>query len=256
MWKDKTISVILPTYNERDSIRACIQSFEKTNVVDEIIVVNNNAAAGTSDEVAQTTAREVHEVIQGYGAAIQRGLLEATGDYLVVSEPDGTFDGEDIFKLLAYADDFDVVLGTRTTTALIGEGANMGLFLKWGNWGVAKMVEFLFNTTHLSDVGCTMRLFSRKAYETIAPRFSVQGSHFGPEMLLLTIEEGLRYIEVPVHYRARVGESMVTGSHRKAFVLGMRMIAMIVNRRFGTVPLVFVGVLGTLLAAGALFRRR
>lgn len=70
MWKDKTISVILPTYNERDSIRACIEAFESTNVVDEIIVVNNNAAAGTSEEVAQTSAREVHEPIQGYGAAI------------------------------------------------------------------------------------------------------------------------------------------------------------------------------------------
>ena len=74
MWCGKRVSVILPTYNEKDSIRRCIEAFEATGVVDEILVVNNNAAAGTSEEVAKTSAREVHEPVQGYGAAIRRGF--------------------------------------------------------------------------------------------------------------------------------------------------------------------------------------
>ena len=61
MWKGETVSVVLPTYNEKDSIRACINQFEATGYVDEIVVVNNNAAPGTSDEVATTSAREIHE---------------------------------------------------------------------------------------------------------------------------------------------------------------------------------------------------
>ncbi|MCS6800784.1 MAG: glycosyltransferase family 2 protein [Chloroflexota bacterium] len=231
MWDGKRISVIFPTYNEKDSIRAAIEEFFATGVVDEIVVVNNNAAPGTHEEVAKTAAREVFEPRQGYGAAIQRGLREATGDYLIIAEPDGTFDGRDVRKLLAYAEDFDVVFGTRTTSSLIGEGANMGLFLKWGNWAVAKLFEILFDTTHFSDVGCTMRLLTREALAKIQDGFTVDGSHFGLEMMLLVVTRGLRYIEIPVHYRARVGKSSVTGDPLKAVLLGLRMILFILTWR-------------------------
>ncbi len=59
------VSVILPTYNEKDSIRKVIGDFERLKVVDEIIVVNNNAVQGTSEEVQGTSAREVFETVQG-----------------------------------------------------------------------------------------------------------------------------------------------------------------------------------------------
>ncbi|MCL6650399.1 MAG: glycosyltransferase family 2 protein, partial [Chloroflexi bacterium] len=212
-------------------IRAAIEEFFATGVVDEIVVVNNNAAPGTAEEVARTAARQVFELRQGYGAAIRRGLQEATGDYLIIAEPDGTFAGSDVRKLLAYAEDFDVVFGTRTTSSLIGEGANMGLFLKWGNWAVAKLFEVLFDTTHFSDVGCTMRLIKREALARISPHFTVDGSHFGLEMMVLVVTSGLSYIEIPVHYRARVGTSSVTGDPVKAVLLGLRMILFLFERR-------------------------
>src|SRR5215469_7429966 len=101
MWWGRKVSIILPTYNEKDSIRASIEEFLATGVVDEIIVVNNNAVPGTSEEVAKTTAREVLEPRQGYGAAIKRGFREARGDLIIVSEPDGTFSARDVRKMLA-----------------------------------------------------------------------------------------------------------------------------------------------------------
>ncbi len=232
MWKGHKVSVIFPTYNEKDSIREAIEDFFAEGHVDEIVVVNNNAAPGTSEEVAKTRAVEVFEPKQGYGAAIQRGLREATGDYLIISEPDGTFMGRDVLKLLAYADDFDVVLGTRTSKELIWEGANMGLFLKYGNVFVAKLTEFLFNSTILTDVGCTMRLIKRSVYERIAPRFTTTGSDFGLEMTLLIIKSGVRFMEIPVNYRRRVGRSSVTGSLTKSIELGLRMIWRVLRARF------------------------
>ena len=57
MWNNRSISVVLPTYNEKDSIAECIRGFEALGFVDEILVVNNNAAEGTSQEVARTGAR-------------------------------------------------------------------------------------------------------------------------------------------------------------------------------------------------------
>jgi glycosyltransferase involved in cell wall biosynthesis len=231
MWHGRTVSVILPTYNERDSIRQSVEDIEALGVVDEILVINNNAAAGTSEEVARTHAREIHEPRQGYGNAIRRGFKEATGELLIVSEPDGTFLGRDILKLLAYADDFDVVYGSRTARMFIWRGANMGLFLRWGNWAVAKLMEFLFNSTNLTDVGCTMRLIHRKALQEIEPDITIGGSSFGPEMMILTLLHGQKLIQIPVNYLPRVGESSVTGDFWKAFFLGMTMIGLVLRYR-------------------------
>ncbi len=235
MWQDKTISVILPTYNEKDSISASIEEFFCTGLVDEVVVVNNNAVSGTSEEIRKTKAREVIEPSQGYGHAIRRGFREATGDIIIISEPDGTFSGQDIWKLLAYANDFDAVLGTRTTSVLIWKGANMGVFLKWGNWAVAKMMEFLFNTTTLTDVGCTMRLIKKDALEKISGKFTVAGSHFWVEMMLLIILNRIKFIEIPVNYKMRVGESSVTGSTSKAISLGLTMIWTIIKYKIKSI---------------------
>ena len=234
MWNGRTVSVILMTYAEKDSIRAVIEGFYATGVVDEVLVVNNNAQAGTAEEVARTPARQVFEPRQGYGYATRRGLAEAKGDLLILAEPDGTFMPSDIFKLLVYSDDCDAVFGTRTTRELIWRGANMGAPLKWGNWAVAKLVEALFNTSHLSDVGCTYRLLHRSTVQRIQDRFTVGGSHFGPELMLLTIVSGARTVEVPINYLPRVGVSSVTGDLRKAIVLGVQMIVFILRFRFAT----------------------
>jgi glycosyltransferase involved in cell wall biosynthesis len=236
MWKEQTVSVVLPTYREKDSIRQAIVDLFATGVVDEVIAVNNNAAAGTSEEIAGTGAREVFEPRQGYGFACRCGLSRATGDLVILFEPDGTFRGSDVLKLLVYHDDgYDVVFGTRTTKGLIWEGANMGPALKWGNVIVAKLLEVLFLTPfQLTDVGCTLRLVRRDILDRITGAFRVGGSHFGVEFMLYAINSGASCIEIPVNYLPRVGESQVTASFVKTAVLALRMIAFTLAYRFRT----------------------
>ncbi|NCZ70296.1 MAG: glycosyltransferase family 2 protein [Actinobacteria bacterium] len=232
MWNGKRLAVILPTYNEHLSIAACIRGFEALGIVDEVLVVNNNAHPDTSGQVALTTAREVVESTQGYGAAIRRGFAETKSfDLVCVCEPDGTFDPSDLLKLLPYTHDVDVVFGSRTTQALILSGANMGWFLKWGNWAVAKLVEVLYNTVFLSDVGCTYRVIHRESLDRIEPKFAIDGSSFGLEMMLHVAREKMTFVQVPVKYQERVGESSVTGSRYKAIVLGLQMIVLCVRMR-------------------------
>ena len=101
MWRGKTVAVILPTYREKDSIRKCINDLEALGIVDKIIVVNNNASLGTSEEVAKTTAVEIFEPIQGYGAAIQCGFRYAAADLIFVIEPADTLVMNDVYKFLA-----------------------------------------------------------------------------------------------------------------------------------------------------------
>ena len=234
-WKSKKISLILPTYNELDSIKKVINKFSGLKIFFEIIVINNNASIGTSDEIAQTDAVEIHEKKQGYGSAILRGFYESKGDLIVVCEPDDTFVEEDIYKLLAYSDSFDVVYGSRTMNDMIWDGANMGWFLRFGNWSVAKLLQILFNTCSLTDVGCTYRLVKRSSMLKILKKSKVLSNFFGPEMMLISILLNLKIIQIPINYRERVGISSVTGSFKKAFILGLQMILLILKFRIMTV---------------------
>lgn len=232
MYKRKTVSVIFPAYNEEKYIRRAVEDFFIPGVVDEIVVVNNNSRDGTADEAAQTNARVVLETKQGYGNALQRGLREAHGDLIVMAEPDGTFVGRDVLKLLAYAEDFEMVCGTRTTREMIWGQANMGWFLRQGNWIVAKMLMVLYDTPSLSDCGCTLRLIRRDALMKFQNELTVGGSHFLPEMIILAVKHHVSFIEIPVNYRGRIGESKITGNLKGALHTGFKMMALILSYKF------------------------
>jgi len=226
MWHDKTVSVVLPAYNEQENIREAVESFFAVGVIDEVLVVNNNSTDRTAAEAAMTKARIVNETAQGYGAALTRGLREAAGDYIILAEPDGTFASKDVIKLLAYSEDFDMVCGSRTTREMIWSEANMGWFLRVGNIIVAKMIELLYNTPSLSDCGCTLRLINRRALQHLYPSLTVKGSHFLPEMVILARRQNLRLIEIPVNYRARIGTSKITGTFKGTLKTGLNMIGL------------------------------
>jgi glycosyltransferase involved in cell wall biosynthesis len=231
MFNKKKVSVVMPAYNEEKHIKQAVREFISIKYVDEVVVVDNNSKDNTYALAKNAGARVVKEANQGYGFACRRALREATGDLIILVEPDGTFDPKDINKLLAYADDFEMVLGTRTTKELIWKGANMGMFLKWGNWFLGKMIEVLYTGPSLSDVGCTYRLIKREALEKIKNKFTVGKSHFSPEMMILALKNRIRVVEIPVNYKPRRGESKITGRKWPAFKLGLIMIGLILKMR-------------------------
>ncbi len=230
MYRNKKISVVIPTYNESMSIKSVIDDFFSTGVVDEVIAVDNNALGNTEEEIKKTKAVYIKESKnQGYGFAIMRGLLESTGDLIVMCEADGTFKPDDIHKFLAYSDDFDAVLGTRTSRAAIWSGAFMPFPVRFGNWAWAKLIEVFFNGPVLSDVGCTYKLISKEILDKIKKffPFSDGDGKFSPELMIWLIKINSNLIEIPIIYKQRIGKSMYTGSIKKAFILGMRMLVMI-----------------------------
>jgi glycosyltransferase involved in cell wall biosynthesis len=231
MWNNKKISVILPAFNEEGNIAKAIEDFALP-FVDEIIVVDNNSTDSTASEVLKTNkAILLQEKKQGYGFALRAGYSLASGDYLITAEPDGTFLGRDILKLLAYSEDCEVIFGTRTNKRLVWEGANMDFLLLAGNWLVAKLIEILFNTPTLSDVGCTMKFIKKEAFLKIKDKFKVGGSHFSAEFMLIVITSRLSFIEIPVNYKSRIGTSKITGSKIKTVYVALRMISLILEFR-------------------------
>lgn len=235
MYQGFKISVVMPAYNEAAGIEQTVSAYRSLPEVDEVIVVDNNSSDDTKAIAQRAGAAVVLEAQQGYGYACQKALTSATGDFVFLVESDGTFRASDLYKFLAYAPEFDAVFGTRTSKSCIWKGSNMGLFLRYGNCAVAKLLEYLHNGPCLTDVGCTCKIFRRDALHAIAPHFTVGASHFSPELMILAIRSGLLCVEIPIHYQPRLGQSRITGSFWKAFFLGWKMIGLILLYRLKSV---------------------
>ncbi|MCX6787570.1 MAG: glycosyltransferase family 2 protein [Candidatus Kaiserbacteria bacterium] len=235
MYLGKKVSIVFPVYNERENVRVAIEEFLRHPAVDEVIAVDNNSKDGSDMEIKLTSAKYVKEMTQGYGSALRRGMREATGDLIVTCEPDGTFRASDLDRFLIYGQDYDVVLGTRTSRSLVWSGGdpgtNMYFALRMGNWAVAKFLEYLFNGPSFTDVGCTYKLIHRRAYEKIKDSLAVDGNWFSPEYMIRVLQQHLSVVEIPIQYGARIGTSKITGKVHKAVALGIRMIRFILTER-------------------------
>jgi glycosyltransferase involved in cell wall biosynthesis len=211
MYQNKSVSVVLATYREKHSIKKVINQFFETGLVDEIIVVNNNAEIGTDEQVKKTRAKIIYETRQGYGYAYKTGINHAKGDYIILCEPDGTYAGADIEKFLLYAKEgFDAVFGSRTGQNTPLSGADMTLGRKWANVLEAKTIEILYNTNALTEVGCTYKLYKGSVLKKLLNQSKTTNALFATELLLLTVSQDLKYIEIPISFRKRVGESSLT----------------------------------------------
>lgn len=213
MWGRKTVALIFPTYREKKSIFNAIKEFDATGFIDEIIVVDNNAEEGTETEVKKSRARLVKESRQGYGRAIRTGIKNTNADLIIIAEPDGTFSGRDVIKLLAYSDDFEMVFGSRTHHSLIDRASEMTFVRRILDFMLGKLINLLFlGSSRLTDVGCTLRLTSKGAWKKIAGECQSDGAIFATEWLLVAAKKRVKFIEVPVRFKARVGKSSLTAT--------------------------------------------
>lgn len=238
MWKGKTVSVVFSTYRDVKTVRGVIDGLFATGVVDEVVAVDNNAQPGTKEEIAKTKATYVLEPRQGLGHGFHTALGSATGDILITMEADGTYTPDDVHKLLAYSDDFDVVCGTRTASLLIRAGAEMSFFTRYPNVLYAKAIEVLFNTANLTDVGCIYRLMKRPAWERIQHQVMEGGWTFNLDWMLHMVRRKMRFVEIPVNFLPRAGESVGAGKSKlRAAKIALLMLALIVRHRFNVIKL-------------------
>ncbi|MEM2129498.1 MAG: glycosyltransferase [Candidatus Bathyarchaeia archaeon] len=232
---DRKVCVALTAYNDDESISQAVREFIVHNNVVEVVVVDNNSRDETAFRATKSGARVVHEKNQGYGYACIRGLREALlckdADVIVLAEGDMTFCGRDIWKLISYLDDVDMVVGSRTHMALVDSDSQLDLFLLWGNLFLGKLLQFKFfngkflGRVRFTDVGCTMRAIRKEALARIIDELSVGGDHFSPHMIMVALRNGLRVVEVPINFKRRVGVSKgAGGSKRRAIKIGLKML--------------------------------
>ncbi len=225
------VSVGMTAYNDEKAIGNAVKDFKEQKSVVGVTVIDNNCKDNTAEEAKKAGARVAKETVQGYGAASMRALKEARkkGNIVCLVEGDGTFSARDLSKLLAYLENVDMVLGTRTTAEIVEKDSQVTLFMRYGNLFMAKLIQLRYwDKLRLTDVGCTYRLIRPEALDKIMPQLKVTGHHFSPHMVLTALKNNLKIIEVPVTFKKRVGESKGVGSSKtKGLITGMRMWKMI-----------------------------
>jgi len=199
------LSVIIPVYNERNTIQEIIRRVRAVDLGEiqkEIIVVDDGSTDGTSDilklEDDSTTKVFRHKENRGKGAAVRTGLESATGDYLVVQDADLEYEPEDFRTMLApmLKKKAEVVYGSRFT----GEHRDMLFWHMVGNKLLSLVTNVLYNTT-LSDMETCYKMFARSALDGIR----VRSDHFDfePEITAKVLKKGIRIYEVPISYAGR-----------------------------------------------------
>lgn len=236
MFRNRTVSLVVPAYNEEETIGHVVDEFRGEPHLDEIVVVDNNCKDRTAAIAAERGARVISEKKPGYGAALLAGMQASKGDILVLTEADGSFRARDVVKLLVYLEDAGMVMGTRTTRQMVEQGANMRFMLRWGNVFMAKFLQLCWlrpAEPRFTDVGCTFRALTRSTFERIAPLLRETGPAFSPEMMCAALQARCRVIEVPVTYSQRLGgESKHSDTFARQARTAWKMFKTICRKRF------------------------
>ncbi len=211
------VHVGLTAYNDEVAIAQAVREFKACPQVHKVIVVENNSKDGTRQAAVDAGADlVVTEMVPGYGSCCQRTLAETAegADVVILCEGDMTFAAADVKKMLAYLENSDLVLGTRATQELRERTTQMDWLINPANQVVAKLVQVRFWGTRLTDMGCTYRAMRVESYRRLREKLTVLGNHFSPHMYIEALKLRMRVIEIPIVFRARVGESKGVGSNK------------------------------------------
>jgi len=197
------LSVIIPVYNERDTIEEILARVQAVDVDKEIIVVDDGSKDGTRQVLSGQATDEItvvfHDHNRGKSAAIRTGLAHATGDVIVIQDADLEYDPEDFLAMLRPIQDgrAQVVYGRRTLSKENPRSA-------WRFYLGARFLTFLTNLLYradISDEATCYKMFRADVLKSI--RLTSNRFEFCPEVTAKVRKRGIRIHEVPISYYPR-----------------------------------------------------
>ena len=214
------ISVIIPAYNEENSIGRVLNDLPQEKLK-EIIVVNNASTDNTAEVARINGATVVEERRRGYGAACLRGIsVVSDSDIVVFVDGDYSDYPEELDQLIKPITEnrADFVLGSRmiypeSREALLPQA-------RYGN-KLATFLIYIFFGYRFTDLGPfrAIRFDSLKQINMVDTDFG-----WTVEMQIKAIKNNLRIEEIPVHYRKRIGISKITGTISGTFKAGVKIM--------------------------------
>lgn len=225
------IKVIIPAYNEQDSIAKVVNDIPK--IVDEIIVINNNSTDNTAINAKNAGANVLHENRKGYGYACLKGMdyienQETKPEIVVFLDGDYSDYPEQLIALTApiIEDNIDFVLGARVKEQR--EHGAMTPQQIFGNWLATSLMKLFFGAA-FTDLGP----FRAIKYEKLMA-LKMEDKTYGwtVEMQLKALKQKFTYLEIPVKYRNRIGVSKVSGTIKGAIFAGIKILTWIFKYNF------------------------
>jgi glycosyltransferase involved in cell wall biosynthesis len=196
------LSVIIPVYNERNTLQEILRRVNSVPVEKEVILVDDYSTDGTRDLLRQMEKAGAkvlyHERNLGKGAALRTGFQHATGNYVIVQDADMEYDPNDYPKLLQpiLEGRADVVYGSRFS----GDYRNMTSLHRLGNQFLTVITNILYRTS-ITDMETCYKLFKRETIQGI--RIECNRFNFEPEITAKILKRKLRVVEVPISYSGR-----------------------------------------------------
>ncbi|HIG66089.1 MAG: glycosyltransferase family 2 protein [Verrucomicrobiales bacterium] len=195
---DVELTILMPCLDEAETLAVCIekaQSFIKQHNIDGEVVIADNGSTDGSIEIAESLgARVVHVPIRGYGAALQKGIEEAKGEYVIMGDSDDSYDFSD---LMPYVEQlragYDLVMGNRFKGG-IAKGAMPFLHKYLGN-PVLSFLGRLFFKIPVGDFHCGLRGFRRDTALSLG--LTTPGMEYASELVVRMALAGGTIKEVP-----------------------------------------------------------
>ena len=196
------LSVIVPCFNEKETILAVLERVQKVALDLEIIVVDDGSTDGTREILRMASLPTVqvllHDQNQGKGAAVRTGVAHATGDYTIIQDADLEYNPAEYLILLQPVLDgrADIVYGSRFR----GKLERMSPVQWIGNRFLTLLTNVLYGVV-LSDMETCYKLVPTRVIQGLSLRS--RGFEFEPEITAKLLRRGYRILEVPISYTAR-----------------------------------------------------
>ncbi|MEQ9261715.1 MAG: glycosyltransferase family 2 protein [Owenweeksia sp.] len=221
------VKVIIPAFNEQDSIVNVLNDIPRDKV-DEVIVVNNNSSDMTAAVAGQAGVTVLDEPRKGYGSACLRGLEYVAGlrdkpRVIVFMDADYSDYPEELPRLVEpiTKNNYDLVIGARTKE--LRQKGSMTPPQVFGNWLATRLMRLIYGS-EFTDLGP----FRAIRYNQLVA-LHMQDKDFGwtVEMQIKALKRKLKYTEVPVPYRNRIGVSKISGTVKGTLMAGYKILGLI-----------------------------
>ena len=198
------LSIVMPVFNEKDTIREILAQVRAVGLVSQIVVVDDLSTDGTREILQEETARDktitlvLHDRNRGKGASVRSGIEHATGDIVIIQDADLEYDPRDYPALIRPIEEgrVKVVYGSR----FLGPRKDMLFWHMLGNKFLTLVTNILFDST-LSDMETCYKVMRAD----VAKRLNIKSDRWGidPEITAKVLKHGNRIFEVPISYYGR-----------------------------------------------------
>lgn len=211
--EDFVLSVVIPVYNERNTLPALLDKVREVPIRKEIVLIDDCSNDGTRDLLQEYGERDwndpnnvisvhFHDVNKGKGAAITTGFAKTTGDAVIIQDADLEYDPSEIPRLLQPIIEgrADVVFGSR----FLGDQPHRVLYF-WHYAGnkFLTMLSNCFTNLNLTDMETCYKLFSKEVIQKLHPTLQQQRFGIEPEMTAKVAKMRSRIFEMSISYNGR-----------------------------------------------------